>query len=95
MHAARETVEERVLAIVAAHRKIPREQVALDTSFAELGIDSLDGMTLLGALEEEFQVLIPNAEAARIVDVRSAVAGILSLLAAPPAAEEPPASTPA
>jgi len=50
----------RVIAVIARTQKIPVERITLDSSFEELRIDSLDGLNILFALEEEFDVNIPD-----------------------------------
>jgi acyl carrier protein len=62
-------VAEKVIEIVAAKRRIPPEQVALDKTFQELGIDSLSGIAIVYALEEEFNVTIPDEDAREIQTV--------------------------
>ena len=44
-------------------------------------MDSLDGLTLIFDLEEEFNVAIPNEEAAQIKNVRQAVESLKKLMA--------------
>ncbi|MEZ5400940.1 MAG: phosphopantetheine-binding protein [Bryobacteraceae bacterium] len=53
---------------VALTQRIPPESIQLESTFEELKIDSLDGINILFALENEFSVNIPD-EAAR--DLRS------------------------
>lgn len=63
-------IEERVLAIVRQYTEVPPEEVTLEATFDELAIDSMDGLGLLGDLEQEFDLMIPNDEALRISTVR-------------------------
>jgi acyl carrier protein len=72
----------RVAAVIAKTQKIPPELVTLDKTFAELNIDSLDGINLLFAVEGEFDIDIPDDAAAKIRSVREMVEGIEKLLAA-------------
>ena len=58
------TPAERVIATIAASREIPAETIQLESTFEELGLDSLDAFEVLYALEQEFNVVIPD-EAAR------------------------------
>ena len=58
------------------------ERISIDSTFEELAIDSLDATSLLFALEEEFGVSIPDAEARSIRNVRDAVTQVERLLAA-------------
>ncbi len=69
-----------VIAEIASVKRIPVEKISLDSSFADLAIDSLDATSLLFALEEEFGVSIPDADARSIQDVRGAVSAVEKLL---------------
>jgi acyl carrier protein len=76
----------RVTAVIAKTQKIPLESVTIDKTFAELNIDSLDGINLLFAVEEEFDIDIPDDAATQIRSVRDMLGGIEKLLAAKAAA---------
>ena len=86
----RADLEARVLAAVAAVRKVPVERITLDSTFEELGFDSLDGISLLGALEEELRISIPNSSAAGFRDVRNVADSLARLLAEPPGTSSTP-----
>jgi acyl carrier protein len=73
-------VVSRVMETIAKTQKIPVESVTLDKTFEELKIDSLDGINILFALEEEFKVDVPDDAARQILSVRAAVEGIQKLL---------------
>jgi acyl carrier protein len=73
-------VVSRVMETIAKTQKIPVESVTLDKTFEELKIDSLDGINILFALEEEFKVDVPDDAARQILSVRAAVEGIQRLL---------------
>ncbi len=80
-------VPTRVIAEIAAVKRIPIERVSIDSTFEELAIDSLDATNLLFVLEEEFGISIPDADARLLRDVRGAVEGVERLLAAKQAAQ--------
>jgi acyl carrier protein len=82
-------VAEKVLAVIAQIKRLPAESVALDSSFEELGIDSLDGMNILFELENEFDINIPDEQARSIRSVREMVDGVKKLIAAPAATSAP------
>jgi acyl carrier protein len=63
-------VAARVVAVVAASRGLLPEQVGLDATLLDLGIDSLDGLELFFDLEEAFDVKIPDEVARQVVTVR-------------------------
>ncbi len=71
----------RVTGVIAKTQKIPPESVTIDKSFEELKIDSLDGINILFALEEEFKLDIPDEGANKIRSVREMAEGIEKLLA--------------
>lgn len=65
---------EKVQEKVADQLSIDPEDVAMESSFIEdLGADSLDIVELLMALEEEFDIEIPDEEAEKLVTVGDVV----------------------
>ena len=76
-----EELTERVRRIIATAQHLPEEKVTADSTFAELGIDSLDGINILFAVESEFNINIPDDAAQSIRSVRDVVDGIAKLLA--------------
>jgi acyl carrier protein len=79
-----EELTERVRRIIATAQHLPEDKVAADSTFAELKIDSLDGINILFAVESEFNVNIPDEAAQTIRSVRDVVEGIAKLLAEGP-----------
>ncbi|HVF48485.1 MAG TPA: acyl carrier protein [Pyrinomonadaceae bacterium] len=75
-----EAIAERVIETIARSQKVSAEQITLDTTFAELGMTSLDALGLIFDLEEEFGVEIPNEEAMGLRDVRQSVESISKLM---------------
>jgi acyl carrier protein len=68
------TVEQQVKAIVAEQLGVKQEQVTNDASFVDdLGADSLDTVELVMALEEEFEIEIPDEDAEKITTVHQAI----------------------
>ncbi len=82
-----DNLEATVIRIVAATKRIPQEQVSLDSTFDELGIDSLDAVNLLFDVESEFNIEIPDEQARSIKSVRLMAEGIRQLLARSPSSE--------
>ena len=69
------SIEERVRKIVVEQLGVTEDQVTLEASFVDdLGADSLDTVELVMALEEEFDVEIPDDDAEKITTVKEAVA---------------------
>ncbi|MEE8286109.1 MAG: acyl carrier protein [Gammaproteobacteria bacterium] len=68
------TVEERVKQIVVEQLGVKEEEVSGESSFVDdLGADSLDTVELVMALEEEFNIEIPDEEAEKITTVQQAM----------------------
>ena len=68
------SIEERVKQIVAEQLGVDEDQVTPDAAFMDdLGADSLDTVELVMALEEEFNVEIPDEDAEKIQKVKDAV----------------------
>jgi acyl carrier protein len=72
---------ERVRKVIAKQMRIPVENVTIDSTFEQLGMDSLDGVNLLFEVEEEFDISIDDEESRSIKSVREMVKGIEILLA--------------
>ena len=73
-------VEEKVIATLASVKRIPVEQIKLDSSLQDLSVDSLDTFTLLFELESKFNISIPDDEARTIRTVSDIVAGVQRIL---------------
>ncbi|MEX2263502.1 MAG: phosphopantetheine-binding protein [Bryobacteraceae bacterium] len=71
---------QKVLAVIATTQRVPPEKVTIDSRFEELGIDSMDGVNILFALENEFDITIPDEAAKQIRDVRQMVEGVRGLV---------------
>mgnify|MGYP006151072657 CR=1 FL=1 len=61
-------MEQKARELIASHLSISIESITPDAKFVEdLGADSLDTVELVMALEEEFEIDIPDEEAEKIV----------------------------
>ena len=68
------SVEERVKKIVAEQLSTSEDQITSESSFVDdLGADSLDLVELIMAMEEKFDIEIPDEDAEKIVTVKDAV----------------------
>ena len=68
------SIEERVKKIIVEQLGVKEEDVKPEASFVEdLGADSLDTVELVMALEEEFDIEMPDEEAEKITTVQSAI----------------------
>ena len=71
------SIEERVKKIIVEQLGVKEEDVKPEASFVEdLGADSLDTVELVMALEEEFDIEIPDEEAEKILTVGDAISYI-------------------
>ncbi len=67
-------IEERVIKIIMDNLDVKREQIKPEASFTDdLGADSLDTVELVMALEEEFDIEIPDEDAEKIRTVGEAI----------------------
>ncbi len=72
-------IEARVKKIIIEQLGVKEEQVTNEASFVEdLGADSLDTVELVMALEEEFELEIPDEDAEKITTVQQAIDYIVS-----------------
>ena len=74
-----------VLRIVAETQRKELSQVKVDSTFEELGIDSMDGVNIVFALENEFDINVPDDEVKNIRSVSDMVSGVRRLVAEKPA----------
>ncbi len=66
--------KDKIVTIIAEQLQIDEDQVTPDASFMDdLGADSLDTVELIMALEEEFDMEIPDSEAEKIRTVQDAL----------------------
>ena len=82
-------LNQRVLNAIADVKKLPRDKVTLDSSFEELGIDSMDAVEILFALENEFDITIPDDEVRNVRNVRQMAEGVDRLVATKTAGAPP------
>ena len=75
-----EELTPRILRIIAETQRKDPAQVTIDSSFEELGIDSMDGVNIVFALENEFDINVPDEEVKSIRSVRDMVEGVRTLV---------------
>lgn len=67
-------LEQRVQEIIAEQLGIAEEEIQQEASFSQdLGADSLDFLELIMALEEEFEIEIPDSDAEKLATVQKLV----------------------
>ena len=73
------SVEEKVKEIIVDQLGVDDKQVTTSASFIDdLGADSLDTVELVMALEEEFDIEIPDEKAEKITKVQDAIDYIIN-----------------
>lgn len=70
------SVFDKVKSIVVDQLGVEEDEITLETTFADLNADSLDIVELIMALEEEFDLDIPDEDAEKIRTVGDAVSYI-------------------
>jgi acyl carrier protein len=69
-------VFERIKELIVTKKGVDAEKVNIDSSFEELGLDSLDAVELVADMEEIFNVNIPNTDLQNFKTIRQAVEGL-------------------
>ncbi|PJF18640.1 Acyl carrier protein [Paramicrosporidium saccamoebae] len=65
-HSSPAETESRVLSVLKTFDKVDAAKLSSDTPFSQLGLDSLDVVEVMIALEEEFHMEIPDAVADKV-----------------------------
>jgi acyl carrier protein len=77
-----ESIQDRVLRVIATTKRVPPETVTPDSSFESLGIDSLDRLNILFDLESEFDIEIDDEDAKQVTGIRQMIDGVTALVEA-------------
>ncbi len=75
-----DNLDEKVVGLIARHQRLSPDQVTIDSTFASLSIDSLDGIELVFEFEEAFNITIPDEVARKMASVRDAVEALRQAL---------------
>lgn len=68
------TIEEKIKKIICDQLDVAEKDVVPEASFVDdLGADSLDQVELIMAMEEEFDISIPDEDAEKITTVQDAI----------------------
>jgi len=71
---AEEEIRGRILDLIKSFEKVDPAKLSTKSTFTEdLGLDSLDAVEVVMAVEEEFSIEIPDAEADEIKSVQEAI----------------------
>ena len=66
----------RIKDLIVTKKGVEAEKINIDSSFEELGMDSLDAVELVADMEEIFNVNIPNTDLQNFKTIRQAVEGL-------------------
>ena len=75
-----EIVFKKIATLLSTKKGLNKELISIDSTFEELGLDSLDSIELIADMEDEFNVTIPNTELQGIKSIRNAVDGLSKAL---------------
>lgn len=90
-----DAVATKVIETLASVKRIPADQIKVESNLQELGIDSLDVFTLLFELENVFHISIPDDDVRSIRTVNDIIEGVKKLIAATPPGASVGSATPA
>jgi acyl carrier protein len=76
-----DALETQVIDIIARKRKLEASGLTLDSTFEQLGIDSLDAADLLFTFEDTFAIVVPDQTAQTMHSIRDVVNGLRGVLA--------------
>jgi acyl carrier protein len=76
----RDELVQQLIAIVRQEKELPDGLLKPETTLAEAGIDSLDSLTILFAIEEQFHISIPDDRARSMVTFGDMIALVADLI---------------
>ncbi len=79
-HSETDELGAQVIRVISQTQRIPPESISLDSTFEQLKIDSLDGINIVFALENEFGINIPDDGVQNLHSVGQTVEGVRNLL---------------
>jgi acyl carrier protein len=81
----RAEIERALIEIVRSEKHLPVDALAPETALADAGIDSLDALSILFAIEERFHISIPDDRARTMKTFGDMIAIVQELTGAAPA----------
>jgi acyl carrier protein len=77
----RQEIERRILDVIAREGMVPREKLTPDATLESLSISSIDVVSILMGLEEEFDVYVPvDGDLAMAKDVQELLSSLTHLV---------------
>lgn len=83
----KEEIFQKFRQLVSENNKIPVEDITMESTFEELNLDSLDGITVLNDIENQYNITLPNDVVMKMKSVRQVVDGVYDFLQTPQAKE--------
>ncbi len=77
----KKSIEQTLRESIARQKMISEDQITLDSSLEELGITSLDSISLVFDIEDKYGIEVPNEKLKQLRTVRDIVEGVDQLLA--------------
>ena len=79
----RREIEQKLIEIVRQEKPdLPAEQLTPETALADAGIDSLDALTILFAIEETFKISVPDDRARSMRTFGDMIEAVVALVPA-------------
>jgi acyl carrier protein len=78
----RDEIERQLIAIVQQEKEVAEDLLRPETALTDAGIDSLDSLTILFAIEEQFGISVPDDRARAMKTFGDMVELVVSLLEA-------------
>jgi acyl carrier protein len=75
-----EDIVQQVIAVIARKKKLDPATVTADSTFEQLGLDSLDAADLLFTFEDTFGIVVPDEVALSMKSVGQVAAAVQKLL---------------
>jgi acyl carrier protein len=73
-------LERQVIELIARKKKLDPASISLDSTFEQLGVDSLDAADLLFTFEDTFKIVVPDEAAQSMKTVGQVVDGLRQLI---------------
>ena len=72
--------ERKVIGLIAKKKKLDPAAITADSTFQDLGIDSLDGIDLVFTFEDEFNISIPDQVVQKMKSVGQVIEALREVL---------------
>ena len=79
-HSETDGLAPKVIQVIAETQRIPIDSISRDSTFEQLKIDSLDGINIIFALENAFDVSIPDEGVQNMRSVEEVIEGVRKLV---------------